>query len=263
MTNLPQTLADEAVDGLNALIEESDRFRDWDSDEIQTLIRLVEKLQKVDAREAFVRFGAIAAICGNVDDVFKFYSKAMHLPGETETKPEFWSSLGNVGLYGKAQEIGTWLLDPKRGFFQKVWSKAVAMGQILEVWNRLTEAKKIYPELSQVDFSTLESAATLMETLAISDLDVVSILDLMGEIQRAHRIMFSGQLGSMFRVMRPPEDPPYIYITLPMNASFDEIHAMNRELARLVVEKLPEGVFTKGIVTSFAKAYPAEILVAA
>jgi len=122
---------------------------------------------------------------------------------------------------------------------------------------------KTYPELSEVDFSALKGIALLMEARGLTDQDVISVLDLMGEIQRAHRIMFSGGLVSILKVMRPPEDPPYLYFTIQLDASVDEIHAMNRELARLVVERLPEGAFPQGMVASFAKAYPVELRAAA
>lgn len=263
MITVPQTLATEVGDALNALLRESDRFRNWNDAEVQAVVRTIEKLQKVDAREAFVRFGSLAAICGNVDDMFAYYDKALRLPGEAETKHEFWSSLGNAGLYSKAQEISSWLLDPKRGFFPKVWQRAVCLGKILEVWNHLPDAKRTYPDLSQVDFSTVENAVAVMGAHRLSDQDIGSLLDLVGEIQRAHRIMFSGTLASILRVMRPPEDPAYLYFTIPLDASVDEIHAMNRELARLVVERLPEGAFPQGMVASFAKAYPIELLAAA
>ncbi len=263
MINLPQAIASETVDSLNALLMESDRFRNWNDAEAQTLIRAIEKLQKVDAREAFVRFGGLAAICGNVGDVLAYYEKALRLPGEPETKQEFWTSLGNAGLYGKAQEIGSWLLDPKRGFFPRVWKMAVGKGQVREVWERLSDAKRTYPELSQVDFSTVENAAGLMESLGLSDQDVISVLDLMGEIQRAHGIMYSGKLVTILRVMRPPDDPPYLYFAMPLDTSVVEIHAMNRELARLVVERLPAGAFPQGMAASFTKTETSALRAAA
>lgn len=263
MIGLPQTLASEVSDAINALIHQSDRFRNWDDPEVQTLVRTVEKLQKVDAREAFVRFGSLAGICGNMVDMFEYYRKALLLPGEVETKAEFLASLANAGLYGKAQEISSWLLDPRRGFFPKVWRRAVSLGKVLEVWNRLPEAKKTYPDLSEVDFSIVENAVAVMEAHGLSDEDIGSVLDLMGEIQRAHRIMFSGVLVSILKVMRPPEDPPYLYVSIPLDVSVDEIHVMNREVARLVVERLPEGAFPQGIVAAFAKAYPTELRAAA
>jgi hypothetical protein len=46
---------------------------------------------------------------------------------------------------------------------------------------------------------------------------------------------------------------------MPLATDAQEIHAMNRQLARLIVEKLPEGAFPKGIVASFAKAPPVEL----
>jgi hypothetical protein len=263
MINLPQTLVNEVSEALNVLIHESDRFRNWSDAEVQTMVRTIEKLQKADAREAFVRFGSLAAICGNVDDVFAYYGKALRLPGEPETKHEFWASMGNAGLYSKAQEIGSWLLDPRRGFFPKVWKRAVSLGQVLEVWNRLSDATKTYPDLSQVDFSIVESAAAVMQTHGLSDRDIASVFDLMGVIQRAHRIMFSGEAVTILRVMYPPEDPPYLYFTIPLDTDVGEIHAMNSELARLVVDRLREGTFPQGMVASFAKAYPVELLAAA
>ena len=263
MINLPQTIATETADAINDLIRESDRFRDWNAPEIQTLVRTIEKLQKVDARQCFVLLGSLAAICGNADDLSEYFNKALHLPGVPETKHEYWVALANAGMHGKAQEIGSWLLDPKQGFFQKIWQEAVSRGQVLEVWNRWSDAKKTYPDLSQVDFSTVENAVAIMEAHGLSDQGILSVLDLMGEIQRAHRIMFSGGLVSILKVMRPPEDPPYLYFTVPLDASVDEIHAMNRELARLVVEKLPEGAFPQGMTASFAKAEPLALRTAA
>ncbi|SRR6266536_225403 len=263
MTRVPQTLADETVDALNALIDGSDRFRDWNAFEIQTLVRAIEKLRKVDAKQAFARLGALAAICGNVDGALEYYRKALLLPGEAETKHEFWVSLGNAGLYAKAREIGSWLLEPKRGFFSKVWQAAVSLGQLLEVWHCLPEAKKTYPDLSQIDFSVLEDAVGVMETHGLSDQAIVSVLDLMGEIQRAHRIMFSGKLVTILKIMRPPEDPAYLYLTIPLDIGVEEIHAMNRDLAGLVVARLPEGTFPQGMVATFSRAHLKDLRAAA
>ena len=263
MNIVPQTLAIEVGDAINRFINENDRFRNWNDPEVQTVVRMIEKLQKVDAREAFVRFGTLAAICGNVDEVFEYFDRALRLPGELETKHEFFVSLANTGLYSKAQEVGNWLLDPKRGFFPKVWQRAISLGKILEVWNRLPEARRTYPDLSQIDFSTVDNAVVVMSTHGLSDQDIGSVLDLLGEVQRAHRIMFSGTLASILRVMRPPEDPTYLYFTIPLEAGVDEIHAMNRALATLVVERLPEGVFPQGMVASFGKASLTKELLAA
>src|SRR6266705_4809577 len=163
MILVPQTIATEVGDAVNALIRKSDKFRNWDDPEVQTVVREIKKLQKVDAREAFVKFGSLAAICGNVEDVFTYYHKALLLPGELETKHEFWVSLANAGLYSKAQEIGSWLLDPRRGFFPKIWQQSVSLGKILEVWNRLSDARRTYPDLGEIDFSSVESAAAVMQ----------------------------------------------------------------------------------------------------
>lgn len=263
MDKVPQTLGAEVTAGINALIDQSDKLRDWNAPEIRTLFRRIAQLQKVDAKEAFVRFGALAAICGKVDDVFEYYRKALQLPGESETKHEFWVSMANAGLYGKAQEVGTWLLEPKRGFFPKVWENALRLGQVLAVWDRLNEARRTYADLSDVDFSLVERAATVMRERNITDGNIGSIFDLMGEIQRTHRIMFAGSDASGLKVLRPPEDPPYLYFAMPVDLSVSEIHDMNRKLAKLVVEKMPTGTFPEGIVASFAKTPAKEVRAAA
>src|SRR6266700_2596755 len=94
MIIVPKTLASEVGDAINVLLKESDRYRNWDDVEVQTVLREIKKLQKIDARVAFVQFGALAAICGNVGDVVTYYKKALLLPGEPETKHEFWVSHG-------------------------------------------------------------------------------------------------------------------------------------------------------------------------
>jgi len=263
VNKVPKTLGGEVTDGINALLHETDKLRDGTAPEIQNLFERIRQLQKVDAQQAFLRFGALAAICGNVDDVFEYYRKALLLPGEPDTKHEFWVSMGNAGLYGKAQEIGTWLLDPRRGFFPKIWEQAVSIGQVLAVWNRLQEAKRTYPDLSGIDFSLVERAAAVMRERELSDEKIGAILNLMGEIQRAHRIMYAGRLASLLKVLRPPEEPPYLYFAMPLDLGVSEIHAMNRELARLVVEKAPAGTFPQGMVASFTKAQPVELRAAA
>ena len=263
MITVPQTLGNEVGEAINALLKESDRFRNWDDIEVQALVHAIKKLQKVDARQAFIRFGGLAAICGKVDDVVMYYDKALLLPGEAGTKREYWVSLGNVGLYSKAHEIGRWLLDPKRGFFAKIWDLAVSFGQVFTVWDRLPEAKKTYPDLTEVDFSLIERAAAVMESRGLTDEAIASVFDLMGEIQRLHGIMFSGTLVSSLKVMQPPEDPAYLYFALPLDASVDEIHTMNRELTKLVVERLSEGAFPEGLVATFAKAHLIELRAAA
>ena len=254
MIHLPQTLGSATCDAINALIFASDRFRNWNDAEVQSIVADIEKLRSVDAREAFVRRGSLAAICGNVDDLAESFRKALLLQNQTDTKHEYWLSLANAGLYGKCQELGTWLLDQKRGFFPKIWSLALSMGQIHDVWNRLIDAKKTYPELSQADFSVVENAVSVMNEHQLTDQDIVSVLDLMGEIQRAHKIMFSGELVATLKVMRPPEEEPYLYFSILLDASVGGVHRMNRELVKLVVEKLAGGIFPQGMVASFSKA---------
>lgn len=263
MNPVPQTLFNEIGDALNAIILQSDKFRNWEDPEIQSIVNAIDKLKKVDARAAFTRLGAVAAICGRVDDVLAYYAKARLLPDLEATKREFYTSMCNAGLYVEAYEIGNWLLDPKRGFFPALWKRAACFGQILEVVNRLADAKKTYLELSKEDFSVVDSAATVMRSRGLSDQDIGAVFGLMGVIQRKHGIMFAGYFGSVIKVVRPPEDQPYIYMTIPLDESVEFVHSMNRDLTKLVVEKLPNGAFPQGLVMSFAKAETEKLLVAA
>lgn len=263
VSNLPQTVGDEVSAEINALIAASDRLREWNSQEVRAVFRRIEQLQKVDARGAFIFFGALAAICGEIEHVSEYYRKALYLGNEAETKYEFWISMGNAALYSRAHEIGAWLLDPKRGFFLKMWKKALSLGQVRAVLGRLPEAKRTYPELTDEDFSVLENAAHVMGDTSLTDEKIAAVFDAMGEIQRTHRIMFSGRFVSELSVMRPPDEPAYLYFQIRLDTSVGEIHGMNRDLARMIVAQLPEGAFPPGMVASFAKAEPAELRAAA
>jgi hypothetical protein len=261
---VPATLAQEITDAMNALVRESDRFRDPSNPIVLEIFERIKKLQKANAQQAFVRFGFLAALCGDVGGVRENHRKALYLPDKENTQHEFWVSMGNVGLYGEAQEIGTWLLEPKRGFFSKVWERAICMGQILAVWNRISEAQRLYPEeLRDADFSLVEHAVAVMRERGLTDEKIALVFDLQGEVQRSHKLAYSGRLGSVLKVIRPPEEPPYLYFALPLTASVSEVHAMNRGLARLVVEKAPDGAFPPGLVATFAKAPPTELRAAA
>jgi hypothetical protein len=254
---VPQTIADEVTQGINALIRRDDRFKDWNAPEVLNLRRRIDQLQKAQAQQAFIARGQLAAICGNVEQVRESYRKALHLPDLETTKHEFWGAFGNVGLHQEARELGKWLLEPRRGFFQRIWKRALSRGQVFGVLERLAEASRMYPEM-QDDFSPVERAASVMRERKLRDEDVVAIFDLMGEIQRSHGIMFAGQLVSILRVLRPSEDPAYLYFSIPLDTTVAEVRAMNRELAARVVEKLPHGVFPEGLVTSFTKAIAAD-----
>lgn len=262
MKKLPQTIGQEVVEQLNELICKSDRFRDWDSREIQLLRHRIRELQKVDARDAFVSFGALAALCGRVDDVREYLRKALNLPDHESTKGEFWASFCNVGLYREAQELGAWLLDPRRGFFTKIWKECIGIGLIRTVAAFHSDAMRLYgEELAHCDFSLLKQAVAVMQERDLHDGDVGAALELAGEVQRAHKIMFAGELAAAVKAIRPPEDLPYLYFPVQLDAPIEEIHTMNRELARLIAEKM--GAYPSGLVVSFAKALPVEMRAAA
>jgi hypothetical protein len=128
----------------------------------------------------------------------------------------------------------------------------------------LPAAKKTYPELAQLDFSTLESAVRIMDAEGLTDEAITAVFDLMGEIQREHRIMFSGEtVFAHLKVLRPPEGSPYLYFTVPLNIGVAEVHTMNRKLASLLVERLPYGTYPSGMTSSFTKAQASVLRAAA
>lgn len=261
MDKLPQTIGDEVSGALNALIAQSDHFRDWNAPEVRELFHRIEKLQKVDARDAFVRFGCLAAICARVDDVLEYFRKALQHPDVAVTNGEYLGAAANAGMYGKAHEIGNWLLEPRRQCFPGICFKVASLGLIQGVWDRLSDAIRSFPEFAKEDFSQVEAAAKLMRERGLQDADIASVFDVMGEVQREHGYMFSGKFVSDFRVIRPPEDPAYLYFTLPIDADVASVHAMNRKLAAKIVGTL--GAFPQGIVATFAKALPVELRAAA
>jgi hypothetical protein len=263
VSQVPQTISSEITRDINALIHESDEMRDWNSAEIQELFSRIGKLQKVDARAAFISFGALAGLCGDPDEVREYYRKALYLPEKDGTKFEFFTSMGNAGLYSEAQQLGSSLLDPRLGFFPKLWQMAMAMGLVRTVCRFLDDAKRLYEELRDLDFSLIEAASRVMQERQLEDKDIGMVLDIMGEVQRSRRLMFAGKRPILVKVMRPPEESPYLYLAMPLNAPIDEIHAMNREFARLVVRKLPGGAFPEGLVCSFAKGQALELRAAA
>jgi hypothetical protein len=264
VNKVPQTVGEEVVAGINALLAESDRLRDRNAPEIQTLLFKAAQLQKVDARKAFINFGFISAICGDLEGLEENFRRALNLPDQPETKHEFWVCTGDAGLYGKAHEIGAWLLEPRKHFFPSIWERAAAMGQILGVWTRHAEAKRLFQEqLANADFSRVERAAKVMQERGLADEDIARIFDLMGEIQREHKIMYAGFMVSSYKVIMPPDEPPYLHFAISVDVPATELHAMNRKLATAVVNKAPGGAFPQGMVGTFAKSQPAALRAAA
>lgn len=263
MIKVPQNIGPETTEALNALIAASDKFRDWNSPEIQTLVHATGKLQKADARVAFICRGSLAAICGEVDLVEEYFRKALLLPDTNSTKYEYHIALANAGLYAKAHALGAWLLEPRRGFFPTMWERAISMGQIRAVCKHVADAQRMYPELLDTSFDVVEKADSVMKERGLTDEAIASVLDCMGVVQRAHRIMFHGQLVAALKIMRPPEDPPYLYLSMALDTDVTEVRRMNRELATAVIEQLPNGIFPPGVVAAFSRGHLTELKAAA
>ena len=176
---------------------------------------------------------------------------------------EYWTALGNLGLYSAASEQGSWLLDPRRHFFPTIWERAASGGHLLELWDRLPGAIQLFPDLAKLDFKWLENGVAVMKESGATDKQIFSVFDVMGEVQRAHGLMFAGPLISYLKVMIPPDDPPYLHFAMRTDATFEKLHEMNRALAKTVVRKLPNGMFPPGVVGTFEKAVRAETKAAA
>ena len=258
MNTAPKTIEQEIAEAINALLSRGDRFWDWNGVEVTEIRDKISKLQKVDSREAFAQHGALAAICGRPEDLAEFYRKARLLPNKTETDNQFWRCFSNVGQYSFAHSIGSKLLDPKLGFFPKYWERAVSGGHIREVYENWSATEKTFPDLNKEDLGVVRDAARVMIDRGLSDADIVAILDLMGEVQREHQIMFSGQHPLILRVIEESEDPSYLYAVMHIDATIDEVQAMNRKVAALVAQRL--GAFPSGLVMSFRKAVRREQL---
>ena len=260
---VPETLAKEINDGINALILASDEFRDRADAEVVSLFDAAEKLQKVDARASFSLRGSLSAVCGDVDGVREYFRKALYQPNTESTRLEYWIALTNVGLYSEAAKEVAWLLNPRLHMFPTIWERAASSGLVLAVADLLPKARQTFPELAKADTAAIERIAQFMTERSLADAQVTELLDLMGEIQRSNRIMFAGQLISYAKVMSPPDDPPYLYVTMRVQVNHDQLHQMNRDLVRQVVQRLPGGSFPAGLVAAFQKAPAAQLRAAA
>jgi hypothetical protein len=261
-TPSPATTAKELTERLNALIRTHDFWNISDTF-VAELLHEAEKLQRADARESFVLRGSVYAMCGDVEQTLHWYDKALKHPDVLATRCAMWISFGNLGLFKLAHEHGSWLLDAKRAMFANAWSRALTMGHVLETRDRLADNLRTFPELARVDFSLVHEAAEVMQIHGLTDAQLVSVLDLAGEIFREERTGFASALHDWLKIIRPPEDPPYLHFGVPVNVSPTKVAEMNKTLSRRVVERLPNGVFPPGVVVSFTKPKQAKALLAA
>ena len=259
MTPIPETIAKAVSESILALFNESDRFHDWDSPEITAIRDEITKLQKVDAQAAFKNFGSVAALCGRKEDLRQFFRKSCLLPDRRSNEFSFWLNFANAGEYAEAREIGSKLLQPKLGFFPRLWEKAVARGQIREVVDLWPVAKRTFLDLDDKDLDPVRKIDEVLRTWGITDADLIAILEILGAVQQSHRIMFSGARPLNFDVMEgDPDGPAYVYATMFIDAPIEEVQIMNRKVANAVAEKL--GAFPSGLVMAFRKARARERL---
>jgi hypothetical protein len=254
----PETLARDITDGINRLLQQSDEFRSIDSPQVLALLEQIEKFSDIDPAEALVRRAAISAICGRAEDLPSLYARALDLSAGGDVRHEFWVNFCNVADYRRAAEVGAWLLDPKNGFFPSVWKQALALGQIRLVASHLMKAQNMFrTKLADEDFSVLGQATKAMQSHALTDQAVIDVLDIAGQIQRAHGIMYSG-IGPSLNVMAPPDEPAYLSVHIPVDVQTTKVHQMNRDLGRAIVERLPARKFPEGLVVSFRQAVKQE-----
>jgi hypothetical protein len=123
-------------------------------------------------------------------------------------------------------------------------------------------ARAMFRSLADEDFSDLESAVQVMHLHGLTDEALISVLALAGEVQRSYEIMFA-DLGPTVMVMTPPEEEAYLHFGISVKVGTTEVHEMNRELGRLVVERLRGGKFPSGMVASFRKVQAAQVRSAA
>ena len=142
-----------------------------------------------------------------------------------------------LGYFSNAQSIFKVAGSPELGQFTSRLQFGMICGALKQVSIFIAQAQSMRIELDEKCVSVALAARSVYEKTTTTDDQTGSLLDLAGEVMRAHRLF---PIGNSPRVAAiDHSELTTIFMELIVNAPIEEIGAMNFELAQLVAHRLP------------------------
>ncbi|HCW16873.1 hypothetical protein [Achromobacter sp.] len=234
----PQTIAEDLCLRIQNLIGRSARYLARDSFEARMLLRDCERLQQADKFDGTIALIYMAEAFGDADEARRYASQARTMrPGAwDEVEFQLAQSLVGLGFFSEAQAIYRKVGDPELGQLSIRFDLGMVLGAAEQLRVFLERARGMNIALDEKTVSAAMGASSVYERTATTDAQAGDLLDLAGEVMRAHKL-FPRQGNPKISAIDHRELTT-LFVELAVSAPATEVGAMNLELADLVAQRL-------------------------
>lgn len=238
----PATIASDVLGEIRALALSAGHYFSENAPEIRALAAAIDRLQKADAREAFLARAKLYMLCGDVDGAFGQLRKADALGFDRFAIAARAIVQINLGFVSDAQKSVAIAADPTGGYFSSYAPLVVNAGAIRTFEALLCSADKLQLEIDQ-DFSRkICDAASILAEANITDSEVGKYLDVVGEIMRENKVFYLGDSPDLF-VWAKDEANRFIHFTFKLPFDSKTAERLDTDLITRFVDRfggLPE-----------------------
>lgn len=189
MNLVPQTVANEIFEQITKLMEQH-RFASVDSNEVQSILREIDKLGTAQVVEAA---RARAFLFGLIGDNSAALAHLRDLK-----MPEFVSTdeiglMANMARCVDAQSLYSKYAGPSTGKFTSNFQRGLSCGAIRQVASFLRDAKRMsLTNLEGVPMDMIESADKMLKEFEISDAQIGQLMDVVGSVLQDEQMFYIG-----------------------------------------------------------------------
>jgi hypothetical protein len=199
--------------------------------EMRLLRRECEDVLSVEPFMGWALLGSFFSALGDSHEADRCFSASLRLRNDSVTHVNYYTNLGNLGLFSKAHQYFVEHGRPEQGRFLMMRNFAQTMGSFQTAVAYTREAEAMGIELMEPLAENCRDAAEILASAGISDEDVVLHMDVVGEVLR-RRKMFYHDIAKV-RVSNVQGVFVGVTCVLAVAASSLEAFEMNMELAQL------------------------------
>jgi hypothetical protein len=245
--------ADDVVTRINLLLATVTHYLPAQDPIIAELIGDARKSIPVNAAAAHSAWACACQLAGDVEEAVYHIDNALKLESGNEfLLANQTSILVNLGFMSKAQVAYARAAAPERGQMTHVWNMGYVCGAFQSMREILKKAEAMKIDVGGLDIDTAIRAASLMDQLGVRDSDVAKILDVVGEVLRAHRLFYLGATPKI-AVFEGEGHAPFISMAYEVGVSAEEAFDLYYEFVNRLTESKDQ--LSSAISVSFQSAH--------
>lgn len=222
--------------------------------EMRQLLRRIDALKNADAGQAFLLQATVFQLVGNLDEMLDALRKARALVGPLEFAKCSVATYLNAGLYSQAQKEARISSNPINGAFSASIKHALMSGLFKTLTNYLEVADKLKLDVDEATRDQIAQANAIAEHYDLSEEIIAALLNEVGEVFRANRMIYFGEPTLTIWGFDKFEDvEPHISFDYLIDRDASNVANMREQLATQIAESAL-GCYPDGLVVRFSPA---------